>query len=103
MQLGKLRTALGPIRETGAEVLAISNDDVHHARLMAGELGGEIVVLSDPPMRVIRRYGMNGTSMPMAEMGYVVIDRYGRIRARAIDRQFGQHADAMVQALKDAA
>ena len=56
-------------------------------------------------MRVIRQYGMKGKDMQMADMGYVMIDRQGRIRARQIDRQFGEHARdllAIVQHLRAA-
>jgi len=40
--------------------------------------------------------------MEMAEMGYAVIDRQGRIRERQIDRQFGEHVGAIVHALRQA-
>lgn len=103
MQLGKLRQHVGRIQESGAEVFALSNDDREGARRMAAELGGTIRVLSDPPMRVIYRYGMKGRDMAMADMGYVVIDRAGVIRARRIDRQFGDHADEIVGILKTVA
>lgn len=88
------------IRETGAEVFAISNDDRERARQMADELKPGIPVLADPSMRVIYRYGMKGQGMPMADMGYVVIDNTGVIRHRTIDRQFGEHADAILNALR---
>lgn len=103
MQLVKLRDAIGRVRETGAEVLALSNDDRDHARSMAAELRGSIVVLSDPSMQVIDRYGMKGDNMPMADMGYVVIDHSGHVRVRKVDRTFGQHLDEIIQALKEAA
>ena len=90
-------------RETGAEVLAISNDGRPDAQRMAEALGHSMVVLSDPSMRVIYRYGMKGERMPMADMGYVVIDRTGVVRARTIDRRFGEHADAIVKVLRDSA
>lgn len=47
-------------------------------------------------MRVIRLYDMKGADMQMAHMGYVIIDQQGRIRARRIDRQFGEHAQDML-------
>lgn len=103
MQLGKLRDEIGRIRETGATVLALSHDDRERARSMAVELGRTIVVLSDPSMKVIYRYGMKSDSMPMADMGYVVIDRAGRIRLRKIDLRYGEHIGEIVQALKEAA
>ena len=102
MQLGKLRDQIGRIRATGAEVFAISNDDRENAGRMAAELRDSIRVLSDPSMRVIYRYGMKGERMPMADMGYVLIDRAGVIRARTIDRHLGERGDEIVRVLGDA-
>ena len=99
VQLGKLRDHLGRLREAGAAVFAISNDHREDARRMADELQDGAVVLSDPSMRLIYRYGMKGHRMRMADMGYVVIDRAGVVRARTIDRQFGEHADDIVKTL----
>ena len=84
-------------------MLALSNDDRDRARSMALELRRSIVVLSDPSMRVIYRYGLKGENMPMADMGYVVIDRAGRVRVRKVDRTYGEHIGEIVQTLKEAA
>jgi hypothetical protein len=43
-------------------------------------------------MDVIYRYRMKGERMAMADMGYVLIDKAGRIRAHRIDRESGEHA-----------
>jgi hypothetical protein len=43
-------------------------------------------------MRIIRQYHMTEPGMKMVHMGYVIIDRQGRIRVRNVDRQFGEHA-----------
>ena len=94
---------MGRIRDAGADVVAISNDDVERAKRMAAEIDGGILFLSDPSLRAIYAYGMKGEGMPMADMGYVVIDRAGRISIRRIDRQFGEHVDQIVTALKNAA
>lgn len=83
--------------------MAISNDQQADAKRMSEEIGGGIRILSDPSMRVIYRYGMKGEGMPMAVMGYVVVDREGVIRDRAIDREFGQHVDAMMNVLRASA
>ncbi len=60
---------------------------------MALGLGLTFPILSDPAMRVIRAYGMKATGMAHADMGYVVIDRQGRIRAKAVDRRLGENVD----------
>lgn len=100
MQLGKLRAEIGRIRALGAEVLAISNDGPEDARRMATELGLEFPVLSNPSMDVIYRYRMKGDRMPMADMGYVLIDATGRIRQHKIDRRFGEHVGDLVESLR---
>jgi peroxiredoxin len=100
VQLGKLRRSIGPIQATGAEVFAISNDDRAGASRMAGDLRGAIRVLSDPSMRVIYRYGMKGQNMAMAQMGYVLIDRAGVVRAREPEPRFGERVDDIVASLR---
>jgi peroxiredoxin len=72
-------------------VLGISIDSPSVARRTVTQLGLQFPLLSDPQMRVIRQYGMKGERMQMADMGYIIIDRQGRLRARQIDRQFGEH------------
>ena len=103
MQLGKLRADVHRIRALGAEVFAISNDGQEDARRMATKLGLDFPVLSNPSMNVIYRYRMKGERMPMADMGYVLIDASGRIRQRKIDRQFGEHIDDLVESLQQMA
>ena len=99
MQLGKLRAEVGRIRALGAEVFAISSDGPQDARRMATELGLDFPVLSNLSMDVIYRYRMKGDRMPMADMGYVLIDATGRIRQHKIDRQFGEHVGDLVKSL----
>ena len=53
-------------------------------------------------MSVIRAYGMKGDGMEMADMGYVVVDKRGRIRTREIDRRFGDNVGAIVRAVQGA-
>ncbi len=99
MQLGKLRSETGRLRSLGAEVFAISKGSTADAQRMAAEVGLDFPVLSDPSMETISRYGMMGEEMPMADMGYVLIDAVGRVRVRRIDRQFGEHAADIAHAL----
>ena len=100
MQLGKLRSEVGRIRNVGAEVFAIGNDIPNDARRMATELGLDFPVLSNPSMDVIYRYRMKGEGMRMADMGYVLIDAAGRIRVHKIDRQLGEHAGEIAEGLQ---
>jgi peroxiredoxin len=100
VQLGKLRSEVARIRSLEAEVMALSNDPPEDARRMATELGLDFPVLSNPSMDVIYRYRMKGERMAMADMGYVLIDKAGRIRAHRIDREFGEHAGEIVEHLE---
>ena len=69
---------------------------------MATDLKLPFPLLSDPRMSLIRPYGMKGDGMDMADMGYVVIDKQGRIRARQVDRHFGENVGMIVRALHEA-
>ena len=40
--------------------------------------------------------------MEMADMGYVVIDKQGRLRMRQIDRRFGENGERIIRALRRA-
>lgn len=83
-------------------MLGISIDMPDAAARLAKDLNLPFAILSDPRMEVIRAYGMKGEGMDMADMGYVVIDKQGRIRARQIDRRFGENVARIVRALRQA-
>ena len=83
-------------------MLAVSIDPPEAQRRLATDLKLPFPLLSDPRMSVIRPYGMKGDGMDMADMGYVVIDKQGRIRARQVDRRFGENAGMIVRALHEA-
>ena len=80
VQLGKLPPRIGELTAEGAAVLAISRDTTEAQARMAREIGLSFPVLSDPSMEVIRAYRMKGEGMEMADLGYVIIDKQGRIR-----------------------
>lgn len=80
--------------------MGISIDSPRVARRTSSRLGLTFPLLSDPPMRIIRQYRMTGQDMNMAYMGYVIIDRQGRIRARKVDPQFGEHVKDMLAILE---
>lgn len=71
--------------------------DAHRLRQ---ELGLTFPILSDPDMEMIRAYGMKGEGMEMADMGYVIIDKAGRIRDRRIDRNFGDNLAPVLSTLE---
>jgi len=101
-QLVKLQARLGDLTSEGAVVFAVSIDTPEQAGRVVREFGLTFPLLSDPGMQVIRRYGMKGEGMEMADLGYVVIDREGRIRARRIDREFGDHVELLLRHVRQA-
>jgi peroxiredoxin len=100
MQLGQLQSQVGRLRALGAKVFAISKDNRGDARRMATQARLDFPVLSDPAMEAISGYGMQSKKMLMADMGYVLIDARGTVRVHRIDRQFGEHAAEIVEALR---
>lgn len=101
-QLVKLQPRVNELTAEGAAVLAISHDTPEQAKRLTRELGLGFPILSDIRMAVIRAYQMKGEGMDMAEMGYVIIDKQGRIRTRQVDRRFGENVGTIVRALRDA-
>ena len=101
-QLGKLPKKVDALTAEGAAVLGISGDKTDQAARLIKELGLPFPILSDPRMAVVRAFTMYSDSMGMPEMGYVVIDKQGRIRTRQVDRRFGENVDSIVRALRAA-
>ena len=101
-QLGQLRPKIGELTAEGAAVLAMSRDTPAAAGRLASELGLPFPILSDVSMEVIRAFRMEGEGMGMADLGYVIIDKEGRIRTRQIDRHFGENVWMIVRALRHA-
>lgn len=95
-QLVKLQARVNELTAEGAAVFAVSIDKPPMAREVTKKFGLSFPILSDPEMTVVRQYGMKGDRMEMAELGYVVIDRHGRIRGRRVDREFGDHVDSIL-------
>ena len=101
-QLVKLRPHVKELEAGGAAVLAMSMDTPDQASRLAQDLNLGFPVLSDPNMGIVRVYGMFGKQMKMPEMGYTVIDKQGLIRTEEVDRQFGEHANDILKALRRA-
>ena len=101
-QLVKLRPRVKELEAEGAAVLALSMDTPEQASKLALDLSLAFPILSDPNMAIVREYGMEGKQMKMPEMGYVVIDKQGQIREEQIDRSFGENAEAILRALRQA-
>jgi peroxiredoxin len=78
----------------------VSIDRPEDARTLRRDLGLTFPILSDPDMRVIRAFDMQGEMRNMADMGYVIIDKAGRIRDRRIERKFGDNLARVLSTLK---
>lgn len=101
-QLVKLRPQVKKLLDEGAAVLGMSMDTPEEASQLAFSLVLTFPLLSDRNMVIVREYGMEGKEMGMPEMGYAVIDKQGRITAQKIDRGFGENADVILRALRQA-
>ena len=77
--------------------MALSIDPPAVAARTAAKLGVRFPLLSDPQARVIRQYRMYNPPTSMAQMGYVLIDVRGRVRARELDPFFGAHSATLLQ------
>jgi peroxiredoxin Q/BCP len=102
-QLVKLQQRLPELAAAGAAVFAVSIDPPEQARRVVEQYRLSFPILSDPRMEIIRPYGMKGDGMEMADLGYVVIDRVGRIQVRRIDREFGDHVERLLHEVRRAA
>ena len=101
-QLVNLRPHVKKFEAEGAAILAMSTDTPEQASRLALDLNLSFPILSDPDMGIVREYDMEGKRMSMPEMGYAVIDRQGRIFTKQIDRRFGENADNILRALRQA-
>ena len=101
-QLGRLPKKVDAITAEGAAVLGVSGDTLAAATRLQQDLGLSFPLLADPQNKVARACGMFGAAMGMPEMGYIVIDKQGRIRTRQVDRRFGGNVDAIVRAVREA-
>jgi len=101
-QLVKLRPHVKELEAEGAAVLAMSVDTPEQASKLAEDLNLAFPVLSDPNVGIVREYGMYSKPMGMPEMGYVVIDKQGRIRTEEVDHQIGEKANDILRALRSA-
>lgn len=88
--------------ESLAEVVAISVDPPSESQKLDQLLGKAFPLLRDENLRVIKPYGMehNMGGDIVGNMGYVIIDGKGVVRAQTIDPVFGQNASKIIQTLK---
>lgn len=105
-QLGELEKKLTLFRDR-AEVLVINPDAPEESRQLrqATRISGPLLL--DRQLKVVRQYDMEvkpgqpmGGMQGFPQMGYVIVDGSGRIRAQRVDLEFGKHADQILDLLE---
>jgi peroxiredoxin len=102
-----LQRRLDEFHRTGAEILSINPDVGEQARQVAQQTGATFPLLSDPDLSVTTQFDMHlKPNWPMGgmgnfpEMGYIIVDGKGLIRAQRVDLRFGEHADEILRLLQ---
>ena len=92
------------------DLIAVGYDTPETLKRSQAVSGASFPLLSDVDLKVTRLYDMQlRPGWPMAgmgeipEMGYVVVDGQGLIRLQMVDLYFGDHAEDILQALRDTA
>lgn len=84
MQLTRLAEDYEKIKQTGADLVAISVDEVPYAWSMGQTTGANYQILSDKDRKVIKAYGILNTTTNIeggiAHPSVFILDREGRIR-----------------------
>lgn len=103
-QLGELQKKLRQFEQAGAQVIGISVDSGAQAVQVVQTTGATFPILTDADLNVTRQYDMQlrpewpmGGMGPFPEMGFVVVDGKGMIRAQRVELEFG---DTLIQLLK---
>ena len=89
-----------------ADVYTINRDPVAQATEMRQRSGTTLPILSDERLAVAGQYDfMPKSGQPMggmagvSQMGFIIIDAQGIIRAQRVDLYFGDHAGQMLDIL----
>lgn len=91
------------------DLIAIGYDPPESLKLTQAGSGSSFPLLSDIDLTVTRMYDMQlRPGWPMAgmgeipEMGWVIVGADGRIRLQRVDVLFGDHAQDLLDALREA-
>lgn len=105
-QLGELEKNIGSLRPL-ADIIAIGNDSAISIKQMQTTTKASFPLLRDANLAVATKYDMQlrgdwpmGMMGAFPEMGYVVVDEHGLIRAQRVDLSFGEHTADMLLLLK---
>ncbi|MBI3732357.1 MAG: redoxin domain-containing protein [Chloroflexi bacterium] len=90
-----------------ADVIAVGADTVTSIKQMQATTKASFPLLRDPSLAVAKQYDMQlrgdwpmGMMGSFPEMGYVIVDEKGIIRAQRVDLNFGDHAGDIMTLLK---
>ena len=105
-QLGELEKNIDNLRPL-ADIVAIGNDSATTIKQMQSTTKVSFPLLRDADLAVATKYDMQlrgdwpmGMMGTYPEMGYVVVDEHGLIRAQRVDLNFGDHTADMLLLLK---
>lgn len=100
MQLGELAKQID-VLSTSAEVVAISADPPDQAIQTSILIGGQVRLLYDSDLAVIKSFEMLAPDYDMAYMGYVIVDDEGIVVERSVDPLFGDNVPKMLETLRN--
>lgn len=83
-------------------MVAISADSAADTKKVDSLLNGAYPLLLDPDLKVIRTFRMDHDmgSETVGNMGYVIIDKQGIVRAMRVDPIFGSDADLILSTVR---
>ncbi len=103
-QLVELQRRQGQFQSAGADLLGVGPDSGERARAVLQQTGATYPLLSDPDLNVITQFDMHlkpnwpmGGMGRLPEMGYVIVDGKGVIRAQRVDLYFGKNVNEILQ------
>ncbi len=102
-----MQKRIDEFNRANTQVLGISVDTGERARQVVQQTGATFPLLFDPDLNVTRQFDMHlragwpmGGMGRLPEMGLVVVDAKGIIRAQRVDLYFGQTAIQMLPLLR---
>ena len=105
-QLGELEKNIDSLRPL-ADVSAVGGDTATSLKQMQSTTNARFPLLRDMNLAVAKQYDMQlrgdwpmGMMGAFPEMGYVVVNAQGRIKAQRVDLNFGDHVGDMLLLLK---
>ena len=105
-QLGELEKNMASLRPL-SDVIAVGGDSVASIKQMQSTTKASFPLLRDTNLAVAKQYDMQlrgdwpmGMMGAYPEMGYVIVDEQGRIKAQRVDLNFGDHVGDILALLK---